>query len=161
MYAFGENLGKRNGVEAEESSSLPTAPAQFTTSFGSPPVGKYGENDLIPGGAMNPAGSSLVGPQNFRAYMRSVHGEGEEGGPRAVGFHPPGARYNPMFTGDEGGVPSRFGRGPPGVGAAALFPGEPDNDLLPPPSGFDGGLNGVGLRGGFGFGGAPRFNGLM
>lgn len=143
---------------------------------------RYGSNDLIPGGGMDPAGSSLVGRQNIDGYLSVLerqnlippigeipgrsheppgHFPGFSSPSRVLGI-PPAPRHLPTFPGDHGRPvnehPGPFGGEPfppsfpmrPG-GRADLFPGEPDNDLLPP-------LGGAGSEGDFtrfGFSGSP------
>lgn len=93
-----------------------------------------GSSDLLPGGASGPLSGSLMGQAHLDAFFSRRQGRNEGEGP---GFSasrgpfysiPAGARYNPMFTGDELNRPQ--GAGMPN---GSIFPGEPDNDLLPPP----------------------------
>eukprot|EP00796_Vickermania_ingenoplastis_P008217 gene8217-5741_t len=91
-----------------------------------PPGARYGDNDLLPGGGLDPAGSSLINERNFHSYMHSLYG-GEA--PGSGGASLPRARYDPMFPGDHPGFDMRV----PGSRVPDAFPGEPDNDILQPP----------------------------
>lgn len=123
------------------------------------PFPRYGSNDLYPGGGIDPVGSSLIDRQNIDAYVNSLHANGLQeplrqdtdlSGVHTTGYFPgsnslqalgalPAPRSLPTFLGDTG--KPTIGRGgepyPPSwptvpSGKAELFPGEPDNDLLPP-----------------------------
>lgn len=123
------------------------------------PFPRYGSNDLYPGGGIDPVGSSLVGRQNIDAHLNSLRPNGLQEPPKQDSDLPgrhttgyftgntslqalgelPAPHHLPTFLGDTDKTVGGRGGGayPPAwpmapSGKAELFPGEPDNDLLPP-----------------------------
>ncbi|KAF9969125.1 hypothetical protein BGZ73_008652 [Actinomortierella ambigua] len=118
----------------------------FGGSFGPGGLGGLGGPGGIGGSS---GGGMIVGPDHpmFRRPPGSHGGGGGlYGGPQPLprGSVPPGARFDPIgpfnpVGGNAPGAGTAHGPPPPGAGRGrgTQFPGEPDNDELPPPGYMD------------------------
>ncbi|KAI8098696.1 PI31 proteasome regulator N-terminal-domain-containing protein [Halteromyces radiatus] len=118
----------------------PDEPYSGIPSVGDDDLNPLGAPVRIPESLRRPGGGMYVGPDH-PIFSGRHHDDNDSadifGGPQPLprGSVPPGARFDPI--GPFGANPTRRGRGAfgrgRGQGRGGQFPGEPDNDELPPP----------------------------